>query len=132
MKSKMKVLVVEDDDLLREYFCNILMEEGYQVTNAPNGSVALEILDITGVDVVLTDYHMPIMNGGKLTQEIDKLEKKIPVILMSANCDSIPKELMEELMSLYAFLDKPFESDFLFNYLRNIEFEKESRSGFFK
>ncbi len=85
-----KVLVVEDNDDIRENLSEILEDEGYQVVAAENGQVALELLERTALpSVILLDLMMPIMNGWQLRSEL--LERpalaELPVILLSARTD---------------------------------------------
>ncbi|MDB4966516.1 MAG: response regulator receiver protein [Myxococcales bacterium] len=84
MKS---VLVVEDDDDLRDVICRVLTEEGYETRSATNGQHALEILrDGPLPGLILLDLMMPIMNGWafRAHQEADARLTSIPVIVMTA------------------------------------------------
>ena len=57
------ILVVDDEDLVREALCDLLKQAGYQTTGATNGRQALALLRDTPVDLILTDLTMPYMNG---------------------------------------------------------------------
>src|SRR5437867_1713649 len=84
MKS---VLVVEDDDDLREVICRVLTDEGYQVSAARNGQHALEMLQADPLPgVILLDLMMPTMNGWavRARQEADPRLGTIPVVVMTA------------------------------------------------
>ena len=82
-----RVLVVDDDEAIREAVRDLLEDDGYEVTTAANGVEALEVLrDAPAPTAVLVDMMMPIMDGWQLLQEL-KAEpelSKIPVIAMSA------------------------------------------------
>jgi DNA-binding NtrC family response regulator len=88
-----------------------LRTKGYRVVEAINGKEALDCLgkDET-IDIVLTDYAMPEMNGIELLQKIRQTNKSIPVILMTTYGDN---DLVIEAMyyRCNGFIDKPFDMD---------------------
>lgn len=80
------LLVVEDEFASLEVLALLLGGEGYRVLTAADGESALELLEHEQVDLVLTDYMMPKMNGIELCERIhhDERLRALPVILMSA------------------------------------------------
>lgn len=84
MKSKRKILVVDDEESIRELYREELEEEGYEVVVASNGFEAIEKVKATPVDIVVLDIKMPGMDGIKVLNEIKALKKDLPVILCSA------------------------------------------------
>lgn len=110
MQSK-KILVVEDDEAIREVIKQVLEIEGYDVFTASNGREGVEILkrgkDLPGV--ILLDLMMPIMNGWEFIEA--KREEKdladIPVVVLSASGRTqIPE-------GANAYFQKPIEVDAL-------------------
>jgi CheY-like chemotaxis protein len=84
MKS---VLVVEDDDDLREVLCRVLSDEGYETRSAINGQDALALLREDPLPgLILLDLMMPIMNGWQFraVQEADARLAAVPVVVMTA------------------------------------------------
>ena len=87
-RPRKTVMLVEDDDDERDALAALLEQEDYRVLQAPNGAVALKILEATpdACQIILLDLMMPIMNGW----DFRRLQKrraelaKIPVVLMSA------------------------------------------------
>ena len=63
MTAAASVLVVEDDEALREVVTTALSDEGYAVHAAPNGQAALEVVDRVAPGVILLDMRMPVMDG---------------------------------------------------------------------
>lgn len=101
------VLVVDDEFGIGEVLDAILSDEGYQVLIAINGLQALERLADRQVDLVLTDYMMPLMDGPSLIRAMaaDERWRRIPVVLMS----SLPADvLQEQQLGHLAFIRKPF------------------------
>ena len=101
------VLVVEDDEVLRNFVGEVLRDSQYAVAIADNGQSALDSLDTVSPDLVLSDLMMPTMNGKELAlkMQADPAYRNIPVILMTA-LHNIP-EL--EQCRFVAVLRKPFD-----------------------
>jgi CheY-like chemotaxis protein len=78
-----KILVVEDDNLTRTSICGLLRNEGYDVIEARDGSQALQLLNQERVDVVITDYYMPQMDGVALVEKIHASSPETPVVFMT-------------------------------------------------
>jgi CheY-like chemotaxis protein len=97
------ILVVDDDELLREAISEALVDEGYEVAVAPNGRRALEIMRARKVRLVLLDLMMPVMTGWQAYNEMrrDPELASIPVCVISANTDNAP-------LGTACTLQKPF------------------------
>ena len=68
MTAAISVLVVEDDEALREVVTTALSDEGYDVHAAPNGQAALDVVDRAVPGVILLDMRMPVMDGWVFAQ----------------------------------------------------------------
>jgi len=102
-KSK-RVLVVEDDSDLRYVLSVRLVSAGYTVYGAANGVEALDQMEQHSVDVVLTDYHMPKMNGLELLAKSRVKWPGIPVVVVSGDGDNMAHEAMDQ--GAFAWLRK--------------------------
>ncbi len=102
----MRVLVVDDDPLARRLLMRALEGLAGEVLEARNGREALDLLE--GVDLVLTDLHMPILDGLGLLAEVKRLDPLLPVILVTGD-DS--RELRKEGVARGAddFLHRPVD-----------------------
>jgi two-component system, cell cycle sensor histidine kinase and response regulator CckA len=102
------VLVVEDDDALRDLTVDTLRELGYSVSEAPDGESAQRLLMENGaVDLVLTDVGMPKMDGASLTNWIEAERPNVKVLLVSGYAGD--SRLRDEDLGLdHRFLAKPF------------------------
>ena len=94
----MKTILVVDDELsLREYYKDFLSENGYNVIVASNGKEGIDAFVENNPDLVLLDISMPDTNGMVILKEMKKLNKKIPVFLLTAY-----EEYKRNFATLYA------------------------------
>jgi CheY-like chemotaxis protein len=105
------ILVVEDDEGVRELVRTVLVDEGYRVYEAASGRQALELLgaDATRIDLILTDVVMPDINGPDFVSRLDGLSPP-RVMFMSGYADSqlVDRGLNDRSVSI---LQKPFSPD---------------------
>jgi len=87
VNSMNKILLVDDDPIMREIAGSHLSDAGYAVITAENGAEAVEILNKGGISLVISDLDMPIMNGFALTENIRRSENysATPVIVITAS-----------------------------------------------
>ena len=84
MDSPIKVMVVEDD---KDFLYTIgywLKSKGYNVVTAGNGLEAIEVIKKEPVDIVFLDLHMPVMDGVEALKNIRKINKNLPVVIITA------------------------------------------------
>lgn len=81
-----RILVVDDEPTVLEFLVDVLCDEGYELTVADNGVMALQMLGNTGVDLVITDTMMPELGGVELIRSLREHPelRDVPVVLMSA------------------------------------------------
>ncbi len=103
----MKILIAEDDLNIRNGLFDILSQEGYQVTLAENGKVAIDKYNQEIPDFVVLDIMMPEMDGYSVCKEIRKTNDDIPIIFLSAKTEEIDKVVGLEL-GADDFISKPF------------------------
>jgi two-component system response regulator PilR (NtrC family) len=101
-----EILVVDDDDIIRETLCELLSED-YACQTAATAEEALAKLESQPFDVVLTDVSMPGLSGLDLLNRVVKLYPGTPVIIVSGLSD---QEQAQSLIGMGAFdyLLKPF------------------------
>ena len=85
-----KILIVDDEENIREVIKEYSTLEGYEIKEADSGVKALELLNSEKFDLMILDIMMPIMDGFTLLNSIPK-EKRIPTIILSARDDEIDK-----------------------------------------
>ena len=79
-----RILVVDDEQLIRENLSYILQKEGYDVDEAENGKIAYEKLVENPFDIVITDIEMPLMKGTELLEKIRKIDLQTAVVVITA------------------------------------------------
>ncbi|MGG0654972.1 response regulator transcription factor [Rummeliibacillus pycnus] len=103
------ILIVDDDMNILELVATHLREEGYNVTQAKDGTMALQTLKQQSCDLAIVDVMMPFMDGFSLTKEIRK-NYDIPIILLTAKSQISDKKQGYEA-GTDDYLVKPFEPD---------------------
>ena len=114
-----RVLVVEDDEDVRTIICLILSGAGYNVYEAADGLEALNALKKRRYDAVLTDYHMPKMDGLELLDLAQAMWPHTPVILASSDRLLTERTGQNLLAPAYAVIAKPFDSGHLLKTVRS-------------
>ncbi len=107
------ILIVEDNEDIREFIEeSLLRSEGFRVHSVKHGLEALDALNEKTPNLVITDYHMPKLNGLELLKHIQERTSGLPVIMMSSERSDL---LIVEAMRSGAadFLVKPFDQDAL-------------------
>lgn len=103
-----RILIVDDDDALRESLELLLSSEGYGVLSADCGEAALELIEQAPVDAALCDIRMPGIDGFDLMPQISRLLPGVPIILMSAHgTEDLAVEAIQR--GAYDYLAKPFQ-----------------------
>ncbi|MFZ5426801.1 MAG: response regulator [Thermodesulfobacteriota bacterium] len=112
-----KVLLVDDEDAIREILGLSIADLGYEVQTAANGEEALEAVQAFSPSIVLTDIKMPGMDGIELLRRIKKLCPDIEVIMISGHgdMDLVVKSLQSEALD---FITKPIRDELLVSALK--------------
>lgn len=108
----MKILIVDDNDTLREMLRYALELPGYSVETAFDGLSGLEKLEEDSYDLLITDNHMPRMGGLKLIEEISRRKMDIKIMLISGDLTGEVVKLAKE-RGVLECLDKPFSLNIL-------------------
>ena len=103
-----KVLLVEDEESVREFVRRALEAAGYRVLVATNPHEALQLLEqIAGVvDLVLTDVNMPGMSGRMMAERLANRYPRLRILFMSGNAEIV--QLLSRAADVGAMLSKPF------------------------
>ena len=82
--EKKKILVVDDNELFRESIADTLVRQGYDVTQAPDGAHAVELVPRSHFDLVISDMKMPGMTGIQLLEKIKQIDADLPFLIITA------------------------------------------------
>lgn len=113
------VMVVDDDDSVRDLVVESLMALGCDVAAADGGQQALALLENIVPDVILLDFAMPGMNGAEVAQRVRATHPSVPIVFASGYSDS--KAIEEAVGTDFPILRKPFRLADLEAVLRGIE-----------
>lgn len=102
------VMIVEDDPATRRLYRFLFVNSGYVVVEAEDGAAALERLQTTKVDVIITDMNMPRMNGLDLVRTLRQNQSDVYVIMVTAFGTSDTEKIAYRA-GVNEYLTKPFE-----------------------
>jgi two-component system response regulator PilR (NtrC family) len=104
------VLVIDDEEIMREILEALLAREGYEVRLAASGAEGLDIARSAPVDVAIVDVMMPGMNGLDVLDEIKKIDEDIAVIMITAFA-SVETAIAAMKRGAFDYVTKPFKND---------------------
>ena len=104
-----RIVVVDDFNTSRQIIKKILMQKGYVVDEASDGREALKFFDGTKIDLVISDYNMPNMDGAMLVEYIRKKDeyRYIPILILS-NETNVEKQNRAKDAKITGWIRKPF------------------------
>jgi CheY-like chemotaxis protein len=108
-----RILVIDDEAAVRKVIVRMLTSAGHEVSAAPDGAAGLRLWHEAGADLVLTDLHMPEMNGVEVIRALRAAAPTLPVIAMSGTGASREEDLFQAVQQLgsVGILGKPFSWD---------------------
>ena len=114
-----EILIVDDEKVIRNVLKDLLTKEGYRITTAEDGIDALEKMETTAFDLVITDLTMPRMDGMALLKHLRKHHRDTTVIVLTAyaNLESAVSVVRE---GAYDYIVKPFIVDEILYKIKNI------------
>lgn len=114
-----KILLVEDEQMLRKILTKILTQEGYQVLTANNGDEAIEKIKENRFDLMVTDLRMPKKDGTQALPLIESLDPKLKVIILTGY--PLPPEVEEKVSKgRYLYMAKPFDNQELISKIESL------------
>ena len=118
MSDKISILIVDDEDSVRDSLLNWFIEDGYEVEAAENAKKALQLLEQRDFNIILVDIKMPGMDGLELQRRIKALNSETIVIIMTAFA-SVETAVQALKDGAYDYVTKPFDPDDLSHLIRN-------------
>lgn len=116
-----QILIVDDSESIREVLAYSISNAGYQTLVASDGMDALKYFDGRTIDLLLTDYHMPHLNGLELIKRVRQIDdyRFLPILVLTTENQS---EMIREARDSGAtgWLMKPFNTEKLLQTLRKV------------
>ena len=124
-----KILIADDEELMRQLVIDFLKPEGYEIIEAADGKVALEKYHSEHPDLILLDVMMPIYDGWTVCREIRR-ESTVPIMMLTAKGEEIDKLFAYDL-GVDEYITKPFSPKILVAkikaLLRRVQQEEEQQ-----
>src|SRR5687767_14564772 len=112
------ILVVDDEEIMREILDALLTREGYQVRLASSGEEGLELARAQTFDAAIVDVMMPGLDGIAMLQELRKLDDDLPVLMITAFA-SVETAITAMKLGAFDYITKPFKNDEVLIVVRN-------------
>jgi putative two-component system response regulator len=109
-ETEAEILIVDDEESIRDLLSQCLGEEGYQIKTAENADEALSALSTRHFDLVLSDFRMPGMNGLELLEVIGHRHADVGVLMLTA-CDDVFMAVQAMKVGALDYVLKPFRLD---------------------
>ena len=112
MKTKPKILVIDDELVSRQIISKYLERNGFSVCQAEDGEAGLKKITEQSINAVVADYQMPKLDGIALLEKIQEINLDIPMIMVTGN-DSVKLAVKAMQLGAVNYLIKPVDTDAL-------------------
>jgi len=114
---KARILVIEDEEQVRNLLSAILIKGGHKIETASDGHKGIKIFKEKEFDLVFTDLGMPEISGWQVAENIKGVDKNVPVVLITGwNIELEEREIKDKCVDLV--IQKPFEVDHVLNIVQ--------------
>jgi len=117
-QTQATVLVIDDEEIIREALEALLVSEGYRVIAVPTGQAGVDAAGSRPIDAVLLDLMLPDRNGIEVLEEIRRIDDELPVIMVTA-FGTIDSAVAATKQGAFHYFTKPFKNDEVLSVLRN-------------
>lgn len=118
MRRQGTILVIDDEEIMREILETLLTREGYRVRLAASGPEGLEVVRSTPIDAVIVDVMMPGMDGLQVLDAIRDIDDELPVLMITAFA-SMETAVTAMKKGAFDYITKPFKNDEVLVVLNN-------------
>lgn len=122
--SNIKILIVDDEQIVRDSLTHWFEEDGYQVESAEDGFDVLRNLEPGKYDIMLVDIKMPKLNGLELLEKVKEIDPECVVIMITAYA-SVPTAVQALKNGAYEYVTKPIDPDELSHLIQNAIKQKQ-------
>ena len=117
MRHNAAVLVIDDEEIMRDILGTLLEREGYSVRLAASGQEGLDLAKSLPFDAVIVDVMMPGIDGLQVLDELKKHDEELPVLMVTAYASESAIAAMKK--GAFDYITKPFKNDEVMVVLRN-------------
>jgi len=118
MRRHASILVIDDEEVMRDILGTLLEREGYAVRLASTGQAGLDLARTLPFDAVIVDVMMPGLGGLEVLDELKKLDDELPVLMVTAYA-SMESAILAMKKGAFDYITKPFKNDEVLVVLRN-------------
>ena len=118
MRRTGSILVIDDEEIMREILEALLSREGYDVRLAASGDEGLELARTVPIDAAIVDVMMPGMDGLAVLDELKKIDDELPVLMITAFA-SVESAIAAMKRGAFDYVTKPFKNDEVLVVVRN-------------
>jgi two-component system response regulator PilR (NtrC family) len=118
IRRRASILVIDDEEIMREILETLLTREGYQVRLAASGEEGLELARSSPFDAAIVDVMMPGLDGIATLHELRKMDDDLPVLMITAFA-SVETAIAAMKMGAFDYITKPFKNDEVLVVVRN-------------
>ena len=118
MQRKGTILIVDDEEIMREILETLLARAGYEVKLASSGADGLDVARSVPIDAAIVDMMMPGMDGITVLDELKKLDDELPVLMITAFA-SVENAIAAMKRGAFDYITKPFRNDEVLVVVRN-------------
>ena len=118
MRRTGSILVIDDEEIMREILQALLTREGYDVRLAASGDEGLELAKTVPLDAAIVDVMMPGMDGMAVLDELKKVDDELPVLMITAFA-SVESAIAAMRRGAFDYVTKPFKNDEVLVVVRN-------------
>ena len=129
LNSSRRILVVDDDNDVRQLSVDVLIDSGYEVEAAKDGAAGWEALQTDDFDLIITDNKMPRMTGIEMLEKMRAARMTLPVIMATSHLPT-HEFVSKPWLSPDATLQRPFTSDDLLETVKRVLLVHDSYSAY--
>jgi DNA-binding NtrC family response regulator len=118
MRRNASILVIDDEEIMREILEALLTREGYQVRLASTGAEGIELARSIPFDIAIVDLMMPGIDGMATLEELKKADDELPVLMITAFA-SVETAITAMKLGAFDYITKPFKNDEVLVAVRN-------------
>src|SRR5687767_15081202 len=109
MRRSGTILIIDDEEIMREILETLLVREGYEVRVVASGAEGIEVARSVPLEAAIVDMMMPGMDGLQVLQELKKLDDDLPVLMITAFA-SVESAINAMKRGAFDYITKPFKN----------------------